>query len=236
MNAKKRRLMKNCDTKPAAKLSAGKSTVKVMVFSINAMSAKMPMIRLNTAPNVAPSNIPTATATVEPEETPAPAETVAPTETPAVTELPVQPSEVPVRFETVLLYDVNGSGNVDINDAQWLYAMLTAYESGEIAYEDILRYDLDGDGNLTQDDLACLMAALSDPLEVQRTCEIPLPPEEEPQPSEEPEAPALEESVSEEPVSEEPVWKGCYHETNRRMDIAEHHAPVPVLNARAGRG
>ena len=148
---------------------------------------------------------PTATAALEPEETPVPTETAAPTETPAVTELPVQPSEVPVKFETVLLYDVNGSGNVDINDAQWLYAMLTAYESGEIAYEDILRYDLDGDGNLTQDDLACLMAALSDPLEVQRTCEIPLPPEEESQPSEESEAPAAEESASEEPVVEAPT-------------------------------
>lgn len=147
---------------------------------------------------------PTATATADPEETPAPAETLAPTETPAVTELPVQPSEVPVRFETVLLYDVNGSGSVDINDAQWLYAMLAAYESGEIAYEDILRYDLDGDGNLTQDDLACLMTALSEPLEAERTCEIPLP-SEEVQPEEKPEAPALEESVSEKPVMEAPM-------------------------------
>ena len=34
-----------------------------MVFSIKAMSAKMPMMRLKTAPQVAPSNIPIATAT-----------------------------------------------------------------------------------------------------------------------------------------------------------------------------
>ena len=38
-------------------------TVKVMVFSIKAISAKMPIISENTAPQIAPSNIPTATAT-----------------------------------------------------------------------------------------------------------------------------------------------------------------------------
>ncbi len=136
---------------------------------------------------------PTEPEPTEPEETTEPEEATEPAP------LPVQSGEEPVQFQTVLFYDVNGSGCVDINDAQWLYAILLAYENGEIAYEDILRYDLDGDGNLTWDDLACLMDALSDPLDAARTCEIPLLPEE-PQP--EPEAPTAEEPTEEEPAPE----------------------------------
>lgn len=151
-------------------------------------------------------NEPDPTAPTEPqptesEETTEPGEFTEPT---APTELPVQPSEEPVQFQTVLLYDVNDSGRVDINDAQWLYAMLVAYENGELSYEDILRYDLDGDGNLTWDDLACLMDALNNPLESARTCEIPLLPEE-PQPEAEPEAPTAEEPTEEEHAEEEPA-------------------------------
>ena len=40
MKAKKRRLMKNCDTKADSRLSSGSSTRKKMLFSTKLMSAK----------------------------------------------------------------------------------------------------------------------------------------------------------------------------------------------------
>ena len=55
--------MRNVETKPVAKEMPGNSTVKRIMFSTKAMSAKMPRIRLSTAPHIGPSNMPTATAT-----------------------------------------------------------------------------------------------------------------------------------------------------------------------------
>ena len=63
IKAKKRRLIKNWETKPDAKAIAGNRSVKRIVFSTNAISAKIPITRLKTDPQVAPSNIPTATHT-----------------------------------------------------------------------------------------------------------------------------------------------------------------------------
>ena len=63
IKAKKRRFMKNWDTNAAANDSAGRTSAKKIVCSTKDISANMPMIRLNTAPHVAPSNMPTATAT-----------------------------------------------------------------------------------------------------------------------------------------------------------------------------
>lgn len=64
-------------------------------------------------------------------------------------------------------YDVNGSGSVDINDAQWLYNKLTDMDGGisgdgsensseNTAEEDLLIYDLNDDGVFNEEDVRCL--------------------------------------------------------------------------------
>ena len=64
IKAKKRRFMKNWDTNAAANDSANAGTsAKKIVCSTKDISANMPMMSENSGPSVAPSNIPTATAT-----------------------------------------------------------------------------------------------------------------------------------------------------------------------------
>ena len=64
--------------------------------------------------------------------------------------------EVEVPEQDGLWGDINGSGNVDINDVQLLYNLL---EAGEAA----AAYDLNGDGTLDQVDLDCLFDAVLNP-------------------------------------------------------------------------
>ena len=63
IKAKKRRFMKNWDTNAAVNDSAGRTSAKKIVCSTKDISANMPMMSENSGPSVAPSNIPTATAT-----------------------------------------------------------------------------------------------------------------------------------------------------------------------------
>lgn len=58
-------------------------------------------------------------------------------------------------------YDVNESGNVDINDVQWLYNMLQKHKNAELTEEEISSCDLDGNQIFDMDDLHWLMEYLN---------------------------------------------------------------------------
>ena len=57
--------------------------------------------------------------------------------------------------------DVNGSGIVDINDAQLIYAIYNAQiDAGQLTQVQLLKADVNGDGVVDTNDAACLMQQL----------------------------------------------------------------------------